>query len=271
MESDLLADIKGTWVAAVRDAAFKAKKRRFANYVKTVLSLLFGWAVSRKIMEYNPAAKVKKIRRPKDAPDANRPWRRAELRVVMAAAPFETTLAVGLAVCTALREGDVVHWPWSGYQDGKIQGCDHKTGKPIWMPAHPLLQELLDEQRRLHLLRAAKGSGSNVLPLSLATEHPIVTGQRGRPLTEAGLRSNFFKVIRALKREGPVAPGLTFLGLRSTTVVMLVEAGCDDATIQAVTGQSLAMVAHSRRQVNRKKLAARAIGRLNFDEESEAD
>jgi len=85
------------------------------------------------------------------------------------------------------------------------------------------------------------------------------------------LRSNFFKVIRALKREGTVAPGLTFHGLRSTTVVMLVEAGCDDATIQAVTGQSLAMVAHSRRQVNRKKLAARAIGRLNFDEESEAD
>jgi len=90
--------------------------------VKTVLSLLFAWALSRDIMAVNPAARVKKIRRPADAPEANRRWTVAELQIVMAAAPFEIRVAIGLAVCTALRERDLVRWPGSGYKDGKIRG-----------------------------------------------------------------------------------------------------------------------------------------------------
>jgi hypothetical protein len=35
-------------------------------------------------------------------------------------------------------------FPWSGYRDGLIQGRAAKTGEPIWMPAHPMLRELLE-------------------------------------------------------------------------------------------------------------------------------
>jgi len=247
----------------VRDAAFKKKKRHFANYVKTVLSLLFAWAVSRGLMEINPAARVKKIRRPKNATEANRAWTREELQIVLAENPFELRVAIALAVCTALREGDVATWLWSGYKDRLIQGRDAKTGSPVWMPVHPMLIALLEEHRERATGRA-KNKGANVVPLSLSPEMPIVTGQRGGPMTEAGLRSNFFKVIRRLVQEGKVAPRLTFHGLRTTTATMLADADCDDTTIQAVTGhKTVAMVAHYRRRA-KKRRAAKGIAKLDF-------
>src|SRR5690242_11890872 len=91
---------------------------------------------------------------------------------------------------------------------GKIQGRDAKTGTEIWMPAHPMLAGLLAEAR----VRARLGKkGNNIVPL-LAPDRPIVVGLRGRPLTPAGLRTNFFKVIRQLVAAGKLAPGLTFHG-----------------------------------------------------------
>jgi len=44
-----------------------------------------------------------------------------------------------------------------------------------------------------------------------------------------------------------------------SAVVFLLEAGCSDAEVSAVTGQSRPMVEHYARQVNQKKLAASAI------------
>jgi len=53
--------------------------------------------------------------------------------------------------------------------------------------------------------------------------------------------------------------GLVFHGLRKSAVVFLLEAGCTDAEVSAITGQSRAMVEHYARQVNQKKLAAAAV------------
>ena len=50
-----------------------------------------------------------------------------------------------------------------------------------------------------------------------------------------------------------------FHGLRKSAVVFLLEAGCTDAEVAAITGQSRQMIEHYSRQVNQKKLAARAI------------
>jgi transposase len=48
-------------------------------------------------------------------------------------------------------------------------------------------------------------------------------------------------------------------GLRKSAVVFLLEAGCTDAEVAAITGQSREMVEHYARQVNQKRLAAAAI------------
>jgi hypothetical protein len=50
-----------------------------------------------------------------------------------------------------------------------------------------------------------------------------------------------------------------FHGLRKSAVVFLLEAGCTDAEISAITGQSREMVEHYALQVNQRKLAAAAI------------
>ena len=50
-----------------------------------------------------------------------------------------------------------------------------------------------------------------------------------------------------------------FHGLRMSAVVFLLEAGCTDAEVSAITGQSRQMVEHYARQVNQKKLASAAV------------
>lgn len=55
--------------------------------------------------------------------------------------------------------------------------------------------------------------------------------------------------------------GLVFHGLRKSAIVFLLEAGCTDAEVAAITGQSRQMVEHYARLVNQKKLAAVAINK----------
>ena len=52
---------------------------------------------------------------------------------------------------------------------------------------------------------------------------------------------------------------LVFHGLRKSAVVFLLEAGCTDAEVSAITGQSRGMIVHYAREVNQKKLAATAV------------
>ena len=61
-------------------------------------------------------------------------------------------------------------------------------------------------------------------------------------------------VMRPLRDNNRV-----FHGLRKSAVVFLLEAGCTDAEVSAITGQSRQMVEHYAKQVNQKKLAAAAV------------
>ena len=54
-------------IVRIRDKA-TTKGRRQANYVKTVLSLLFAWGCERGFLGTNPAAGIKSIRRQKGLP-----------------------------------------------------------------------------------------------------------------------------------------------------------------------------------------------------------
>jgi integrase len=53
--------------------------------------------------------------------------------------------------------------------------------------------------------------------------------------------------------------GIVFHGLRKSAVVFLLEAGCTDAEVSSISGQSRQMVEHYARRVNQKKQAASAI------------
>ncbi len=71
----------------IRDKAGAKHGRRFGNYVKAVLSIVFSWGLERGYVDANPAERIKNIRRKKDAPRANRPWSDEERYAVLDAVP----------------------------------------------------------------------------------------------------------------------------------------------------------------------------------------
>ncbi len=87
IEDTPLTKFKPPLVVKIRDRAAEQKGRRFGNYVKTVLSLLFAWGRERGYVKDNPAYKIRSIRKPRGAPDANRPWADDEREAVLAALP----------------------------------------------------------------------------------------------------------------------------------------------------------------------------------------
>jgi hypothetical protein len=70
-------------VVKIRDKAATSKGRRFGNYVKAVLSIVFTWGRERGIVTDNHAAGVKDIRRPRGASEPNRAWSDIERQVVL--------------------------------------------------------------------------------------------------------------------------------------------------------------------------------------------
>ena len=89
----------------------------------------------------------------------------------------------------------------------------------------------------------------------------ILTTTRGTPWIKCSFEASWRKAIK-----GPLAPireaGLVFNRLETSAVVMMLEAGCTEAEVSAVTGQSMRMAAHYAKQVNQKRLAASAILKL---------
>jgi integrase len=144
-----------------------------------------------------------------------------------------------LALYSGQRQSDDLSMQWNECANELMSVAQEKTGKKLWIPVHRDLRAILA-----------------VVPRRATT---ILTNTRGRPWTADGFRTSWDK---ELNREVMVPireAGLVFHGLRKSAVVFLLEAGCTDAEVSAITGQSRQMVEHYARQVNQKKLAAAAV------------
>jgi integrase len=142
---------------------------------------------------------------------------------------------------------------------GMIEVRQEKTGRLLVIPAHQdLLALLADMEARRIASEALSGSRSKSSTL-------ILTSTRGTPWTQDGFRCSWSKTLAGPENADawPLAAiqeaGLVFHGLRKSSVVTLLEAGCTDAEVASITGQSRQMVEHYARQVNQRKLAASAI------------
>ncbi len=128
---------------------------------------------------------------------------------------------------------------------------DHyPKGRELIIPAH---------QKLLAVLATMKSDSVRLL-----------TNTRGLPWTQNGFRASWSGALEPPQQTTGTLPrphrlwpikraGLVFHGLRRSAVVMLLEAGCTDAEVAAITGQSRQMIEHYSRQVNQKRLAASAI------------
>ena len=127
---------------------------------------------------------------------------------------------------------------WDAISDGVMSVIQGKTGKRVWVPVHRELRKLLAE-----------------IPKRAVT---ILTSTEGRPWTTQGFKASWRKNMPSAIRQG----GYVFHGLRKRAVVMLLEAGCTTAEVQAVTGQSVEMVEHYARDVDKRKLAKSGMQKL---------
>jgi integrase len=205
-------------VVRIRDKAVKTRGRRQGNYVKTVLSLLFAWGAERGFIAENPASEIRSVRRPKDMPDANRPWSDEERHAVLERAPKHMHLAIGLMMFTGLGPEDALSLPRSFFKDNEIATRRSKTGAPVYWPCPAPLLDII--------------AGSPA--------HDAITlcaNSYGRPWTGSGFRASWRAVRTKLEREGAIGPGLTLYGLRHTVAVILREIGCDERTIADALGQ----------------------------------
>lgn len=238
-------DIRGLeprHVLALRDQY--AATPAAANNLLRCLSSLMSWSVPRGYRKDNPCREVKPL--PKGEPYAPWPWEMIELACERL--PSRLWWFVALALYTGQRRGDVLAMTRNHVRGNLISVVQEKTGKALLIPIHRDLRPILD-----------------AIPAGRADT--ILTNSAGEPWTGDGFSATWRKAVPAEIK----AAGLVLHGLRKSAVCFLLEAGCTDAEVCAVTGQSRQMVEHYSRQVNQAKLAASALLRWETLENRSAD
>jgi integrase len=245
-----LVSITPPIVVKVRDQAKVKHGWHFANYVKSVLSAMFTWAVERGHMQHNPAFKVKKVKKPKDAPEANRPWFDSERANVLEALPQHMRLPISLMMYLGIDPQDALALKRNSIKDGKLDSRRGKTGVPIW---NKLPQLLVDE-------------------INCAQQHNAITvcaNSLGRPWTVDGFRASWRPIKLRLEQEGKIEAGLTLKGLRHTAATILSEMGCDETTIADFLGhKTTAMARHYSRRADKTKKMSKVTD--DFEDELNA-
>lgn len=224
------------FVNQLRDKALQQRKRRFANYVISVVQAVFTWAVDNEHVDENshPARRIKKVKRPKGLERANRPWSRDEFKKILTA-PAHIKAPLLLAGVLGWRAGEIVSRPRSDYDQkaNTIKRIASKSGKLVKTPVPNIVAEALDA----------------LYPHDAVT---LVVTSRKRPWTTGGFTTSMLKWMHE-----NIAPDVTVHGLRHTCGTSLRELGYDLQTIADMLGQENVEVAdwYSRDADLSKKLA----------------
>jgi hypothetical protein len=229
-----VAGVEPRHVLALRDQ--RAATPAAANYIVRALSAMITWSIPRGHRPDNPCQHVKQLK----GGDGYEPWDWVHITHLREhVSKRELWWVAALALYSGQRQGDDLAMRWSEVADGFISVVQQKTGKRLRIPMHRDLRALLHE-----------------IPRRAVT---VLTNTRGQPWTTDGFKTSWNKEL-GRKVMAPIRKaGLVFHGLRKSAVVFLLEAGCTDAEVSAITGQSRQMVEHYVRQVNQKKLAAAAV------------
>lgn len=218
-------------VIRMRDA--NSDRVYFANYSLRVLRVLLEYAIDIGWREDNPARGVSEL---KAANTQREPWPREFLIAFRKRCPLGSRERLLMELClgTGQRVGDVLEMRWSDLEDGGIVVVQNKTGKRLWVPILPELGQAL----------------------AAASKHSffILTNEKGDN------RWSYRGASQAIRNVRNEIGALQYdiHSWRYNAACELVEAGCDDDLVSAVTGQSPAMVAHYTKQVRQRVRAMQA-------------
>lgn len=208
-----------------------------ANNLTRALSSLLSWGVPRKYLSLNPCLGLRGLKlkgiKPYD------PWPWSAIETLRTVAQPRLWHVAAMALYSGQRQGDVLAMRWTDIEDEQIHVEQSKTGKRLWVPIHKDLREIL-----------------SALPRSSPF---VLTNEHGAPWTESAFKSAWRRLMTDERLADIKSKRLVFHGFRKSAVVMLLEAGCTDAEVSAITGQSRDMVEHYARAVNQRRLAASAI------------
>jgi hypothetical protein len=216
-------------VLALRDA--HAKKPGMANNLIRALSSMMAWSVPRGWRDNNPCFGLRKLK----TGVGYAPWSMAQIEYLREHGKSELWWAAAVALYSGQRQADCLAMLWSDVDSGVIAVVQQKTGKKLRVPMHRDLRAVLD-----------------MIPRRSVT---ILSNTLGKPWTVDGFKTSWGKELAHM----PELRGLVFHGLRKSAVVMMLEAGCTDAEVSGITGQSRKMVEHYARMVNQERLAAAAV------------
>ena len=206
-----------------------------ANNLIKCLSAMITWSIPRGWRAHNPCAHIKKLK----IGAGYAPWDWDDIEHFSKHARADLWNAAALALYSGQRLSDVLNMRWDDIKNGLIAVVQSKTGKRLWIPLHVQLRALLA-----------------VMPRQSVT---ILASRRGKPWTAMGFKASWASELNRPEMMNLREKKRVFHGLRKSAVVFLLEAGCTDAEVSAITGQSRQMVEHYARQVNQRKLAASAV------------
>lgn len=240
-----LAELTSPFVAGLRDKLSAQRGRRTANFVMAVISVACEHGKEQGLIALNPVKGVKRVRRQRDQPKANRPWTRDECRAALEHLPPQLTLPVALAMFTGLRQGDVLSLKKNAIRNGHIWRVTGKTGQEVSLPVHPDLAAIV-----------AAAPPHDAITLAATTN--------GTPWTSDGFRASFNKAMKKIEADERIGAGLTFHGLRHTVGTLLIEAGVELDIVRRWLGQkTLAMAIHYSEQADTSEQMSGAV--LKFD------
>jgi integrase len=197
---------------------------------------LFGYARQLDQMTQDPCAGLTT-----PATGEYRPWTQPEVDKFLKGSSDTVSMAIQLAYYTGQRMSDVLTMRWDDIRNGGMDVVQMKTRVPLHIPLHPKLKSALKKHSKF------------------STSEYIISMQDGRPYKPHDFRQRFRDARNALG----LPDDLVFHGLRKLTAVNLAEKGASTQEIMAVGGwKSSRQVDHYCKGSNQRKLAAKAIGKL---------
>ena len=142
---------------------------------------------------------------------------------------------------------------WTDIAGDGVHVVQEKTGAEIWVPLHPDLQAELAVTER---------GGETIVAAELLRSDGLPSATAGQPLSQDAFKKYWQRELKRLGLNGDKYEN-TLHGLRKNATINLLEAGCTNSQVKAITGHSTyLMVNLYGAKVNQRHQAKEAMNKI---------